>query len=236
MSLKVALVEDDPSLARAIRSGLEDEGIESHWFASAEAAWPLLSQSTVDVAVLDIMLPEIDGLMLLEKMRKNRVMTPVIILTALGSIQDRVSGLNAGADDYLVKPFEMPELVARIHAITRRNQRIEGSTLVYGDLRLELTTRRAFRDGKELGLSPTELALIELFIRRADQVITRRMLCEQLWDSSWEGETNVIEVHINRLRGKVDKAFASPLIHTVRGKGYMLAEKPTAQTSMENPS
>lgn len=237
MFMKTILVEDDPSLARAILSGLEDEGIHCLWFPNAEEAWSELQQETAGVAILDIMLPETDGLMLLEKMRKNRITTPVLLLTALGSIQDRVVGLNAGADDYLVKPFEMPELIARLHAIARRSQRIEGSTLAYGPLRLELTTRRAFRDGKELGLSPTEMSLLELFMRRADQVVTRRMLCEQLWDSSWEGETNVIEVHINRLRGKVDKSFPTTLIHTVRGRGYVLSEKaPTSSNAPTTPS
>ncbi len=120
----------------------------------------------------------------------------------------------------------MPELLARLVAITRRSRRIEGSTLEYGPLRLEVTTRRLYRDGKELVLSPTELSLLELFMRHSEQIMTRQMLCEQLWDSSWEGETNVIEVHINRLRGKVDKGFEKPLIHTVRGRGYVLSDKP----------
>lgn len=226
MPVQVCLIEDDPSLATAIRNGLSDEGILCKWYSSAEEAWPALQLQGDDAIILDMMLPGMSGLELLGRTRKNRITTPVLILTALGSIDDRVAGLDAGADDYLVKPFEMRELIARIVAVTRRNQRIEGTTLNLGPLRLELTNRRAFRDGKELGLSPTELSLLELLMRRSDQVVTRRMLCEQLWDSSWEGETNVIEVHINRLRGKVDKSFASPLIHTVRGKGYQLSETP----------
>ena len=233
MALRTVLVEDDPSLGRAIASGLEDDGILCNWYSNANDAWPSLSQSEYDVAVLDIMMPEVDGLSLLDRMRKNRITTPVLLLTALGSVQDRVVGLNAGADDYLVKPFEIPELIARLHAITRRNQRIEGAILVYGPVRLELTTRRAFRDGKELGLSPTEMSLLELLLRRADQAVTRRMLCEQLWEASWEGETNVIEVHINRLRGKIDKNFKSTLIHTIRGRGYMLSESPPTPNSAD---
>ncbi len=224
MTINVVLVEDDPNLATAICQGLQDDGIACRWSPSAEDAWPLIAQGTVDVVILDLMLPGMSGLEFLEKARANRIQTPVLILTALGSLDDRVNGLNAGADDYLVKPFEMPELSARITAIARRNRRIEGTILSHGPLRIELTTRRAFRDGKELALSPTELSLLELLVRHADQIVTRRMLCEQLWDASWEGETNVIEVHINRLRGKLDRGFEKPLIHTVRGRGYQLSE------------
>jgi DNA-binding response OmpR family regulator len=132
----------------------------------------------------------------------------------------------AGADDYLVKPFELKELHARIVANIRRNQQQEGPVLTFGPLRLELTTRRAFREGKELRLSPTEISLLELFIRHENQVLSRKMLYHQLWESNWESETNVIEVHINRLRSKVDRGFSKSLIHTVRGRGYMLSENP----------
>jgi DNA-binding response OmpR family regulator len=160
----------------------------------------------------------------LKSVRAGRDQTPILILSALGTTEHRVKGLNEGADDYLVKPFEMRELHARLVAITRRSRKIEGNVLTFGPLRLELTTRRAFRDGKELKLSPTEISLLELFIRHENKILTRKMLYHQLWDTNWESETNVIEVHINRLRSKVDKGFDKPLIHTLRGRGYVLSE------------
>lgn len=223
----VLLVEDDPALANAIIQGLQDEKIECKWSDSLASARQAVETDKPEAIILDLMLGNENGLDLLNELRANRQPTPVLILTALGLLENRVEGLNAGADDYLVKPFQMPELLARLVAITRRSRRIEGSTLLYGPLRLEVTTRRLYRDGKELVLSPTELSLLELFMRHSEQIMTRQMLCEQLWDSSWEGETNVIEVHINRLRGKVDKGFEKPLIHTVRGRGYVLSDKQT---------
>lgn len=224
--LTAILIEDDPDLARAIQAGLGDEGIAVQWFDQTTSARSACMRPDTDVIILDRMLPGQNGMEFLKSLRDQRMTIPVILLTALGTVEDRVTGLREGADDYLVKPFSMRELTARIQALSRRSQRIEGPLLTYGPLRLELTTRRAFREGKELGLSPTELTLLELFMRRPEQVLTRGMLCEQLWDSSWDGETNVIEVHINRLRGKIDRPFAFPLIHTVRGKGYTLTESP----------
>ncbi len=228
MALRVLLIEDDASLASAIENGLRDAGVICRSALDVESVWREFDPNEVDVIILDLMLGAESGLDVLQKIRERRYTTPVLILTAFGSLEDRVKGLNMGADDYMVKPFEMPELLARLSALTRRSRRIEGTTLTYGPLRLELTTRRAFRDGKELGLSPTELVLIELFMRRAETVLTRQMLCEQLWDESWQGATNVIEVHINRLRGKVDRGFDQSLIQTVRGRGYLLTLQPSS--------
>ena len=154
--------------------------------------------------------------------RKAGVRTPVMMLTALGSVDDRVQGLNAGADDYLVKPFAFAELLARLEAICRRSQDRPGSTLTVGPIKLDLATRRVTRDGTEITLTPTEFSLLEFLMRYAGQVVTRKMLCEQLWESDWEGTTNVIEVHINRLRTKLQKGTKEPLIHTIRGRGYAL--------------
>lgn len=236
MPKKVLLVEDDPSLADAIREGLSDEGIEAIIVSTVASAIEAVRTSKPDAVILDLMLSDEYGIDVLKSMRARRDQTPVIILSALGTLEHRVTGLDEGADDYLVKPFEMRELIARLIAVTRRSRKIEGQILTFGPLRLELTTRRAFRDDKELKLSPTEISLIELFIRHENQILTRKMLCHQLWDDSWEGETNVIEVHINRLRGKIDKGFSVPLIHTVRGRGYILSETVPKVTREESRS
>ncbi len=236
MPKNVVLIEDDPSLATAIREGLSDAGIQSVLANTVASGLEAIREKRPDAIILDLMLSDENGLDVLKSIRERRDQTPVLILTALGSLENRVDGLHAGADDYLVKPFEMQELLARLVAITRRSRKIEGTTLSYGDLRLELTTRRAFRDGKELRLSPTEIAIVELFMRHENQILTRKMLCHQLWDSTWEGETNVIEVHINRLRGKIDKGFDKPLIHTVRGRGYMMSEtSPSVRDDEQSP-
>jgi DNA-binding response OmpR family regulator len=224
MPRKVLVVEDDPILSDAIREGLSDSGIEAEIASNAHDAIEAIRTRRPDAVVLDLMLGSESGLDVLRSVRAQRDQTPILILSALGTTEHRVKGLNEGADDYLVKPFEMKELHARLVAITRRGRKIAGTVLSYGPLRLELTTRRAFRDNKELKLSPTEIALLELFIRHENQILTRRMLYHQLWDANWESETNVIEVHINRLRSKVDKGFDKPLIHTLRGRGYLLSE------------
>jgi two-component system OmpR family response regulator len=187
--------------------------------------------------VLDLMLGNESGMDVLKSVRASRDQTPILILSALGATENRVAGLHEGADDYLVKPFEMKELHARLVAITRRGRKIVGDVLTFGPLRMELTTRRAFRDNKELKLSPTEISLLELFIRHENQILTRKMLYHHLWDTNWESETNVIEVHINRLRSKVDKGFDKPLIHTLRGRGYILSETvPAHRETIETES
>ncbi len=228
MATKVLLVEDDPVLADAIREGLSDEGIITVGVSSVSEALEAMRTQRPDTLILDLMLAGESGLDVLRTVRSHRDQTPIIIISALGTTEQRVKGLLAGADDYLVKPFEIKELYARIVALVRRSQRQEGPILSFGPLRLELTTRRAFRDGKELKLSPTEISLLELFIRRENQVLSRKMLYHQLWESDWESETNVIEVHINRLRSKVDRGFPNPLVHTIRGRGYMLSENPSS--------
>jgi two-component system OmpR family response regulator/two-component system copper resistance phosphate regulon response regulator CusR len=157
------------------------------------------------------------------------VRTPVLILSALGSIDERVEGLNAGADDYLIKPFSFPELLARLAAITRRAINVTSQRLLVGPLALDLSVRRVTRDGAYIELTPTEFSLLEFLMRNAGQVLTRKMLCEHLWDSYWEGVTNVIEVHIARLRGKIDRDFDQPLLQTVRGRGYVLRVDASAQ-------
>jgi two-component system OmpR family response regulator/two-component system copper resistance phosphate regulon response regulator CusR len=168
------------------------------------------------------MLPGLSGLDLLKQLRGQGVRTPVLVLSALSTVDERVSGLQAGADDYLIKPFAFPELLARLNVITRRMMQQNATTLTVGPLTLDLSNRWAEREGRRIELTPTEFRLLEYLARNMNQVVTRRMLCEHLWEADWEGVTNVIEVHINRLRSKIDRDFETPLLHTVRGRGYVL--------------
>jgi two-component system OmpR family response regulator/two-component system copper resistance phosphate regulon response regulator CusR len=224
--LNVLIVEDDAVLGKSVRQGLVEQGNDCHWSRNGSQAVELISTGQFDAVILDIMLPDVDGLKLLTTIRQAGIAVPVILLTALGSVADRVAGLNAGADDYLVKPFAFPEVLARLQAITRRDRSRPSATVTAGPLQLDLTTRRATRNGKEVDLTPTEFSILEFLMRFGGQVVTRKMLCEHLWEADWEGTTNVIDVHINRLRGKIDRGFETPLIHTIRGRGYAL--RPTA--------
>lgn len=220
--MNVLIIEDDTVLGKAIRQGLEEAGHQCMWAKTGERGLDLASAQKSDAIVLDLMLPDLAGLDLLREIRVQGIQTPVIILTALGSVDERVAGLQAGADDYLVKPFAFPELLARLLAITRRSLQQTSQQMAVGPLALDLSVRRVTRDGRDIDLTPTEFSLLEFLMRNAGQVVTRRMLCEHLWDADWEGVTNVIEVHINRLRGKIDRDFDTPLLHTVRGRGYVL--------------
>lgn len=219
--MDILLIEDDASLGRAIQKGLEGAGHQCTWIRDGAHGLKEIESHHYDVAVLDLLLPDLNGIELLKTARAKGNMTPVIILTALGALNHRVDGLNAGADDYLVKPFEFPELLARLAAITRRAKERPSTQLAVGPISLDMTTRIVKRGDQEINLTPTEFTLLEYLLRYAGQVVTRKMLCEHLWDSDWEGVTNVIEVHINRLRGKIDRGFEEPLIQTVRGRGYV---------------
>lgn len=220
--VRVLVIEDDPVLGRAITKGLTDQGDRCQWSDNGLSGLEMAAREPFDAVVLDLMLPDMPGLDLLKKLRNEQNDVPVLILTALGSIDDRVTGLNAGADDYLVKPFAFAELSARLDAIRRRAQRGTTTMLRVGDLEMELTTRKVQRAGRDIELTPTEFRLLEYLMRNSDQVVTRRMLCEHLWEADWEGVTNVIEVHINRLRSKINKGDEPQMIHTVRGSGYVL--------------
>lgn len=221
-TLEILMVEDDGILGKAVARGLEDAGLTCSWVRSGQRGLELASSQKFHAIILDLMLPDLSGIEVLKNLRHQGVQVPVLILTALGSVQERVTGLEAGADDYLLKPFALPELLARLKAITRRSQKPALQHLRVGSISLDLSTRRFSREGKEVDLTPTESSLLEFLMRNADQVVTRKMLCEHLWESDWEGVTNVIEVHINRLRGKIDRDFEKQLIQTVRGRGYVL--------------
>lgn len=220
--MNLLLIEDDHILGKAVQRGLIAAGHECHWERNGNRGFEEATSQQFEAIVLDLMLPEMSGLEVLTTLRKQGQRTPVLVLTAMGSVEDRVQGLNAGADDYLVKPFVFAELLARLEAICRRVNDRPSTMLQVGPLTLNLTNRRVARGEMELQLTPTEFSLLEFLMRYAGQVVSRKMLCEHLWDSNWEGVTNVIEVHINRLRSKVDRGFDEPLIQTVRGRGYAL--------------
>ena len=218
--MHLLVVEDDVVLGKALQRGLSEAGFECTWLRNGRKGLEAAGGQQFDAVVLDLMLPDLPGLDVLRTLRSKGIQTPVVVLTALGSVEERVMGLQAGADDYLVKPFAFAELTARIDAVCRRTAIRPAPTLQAGDLELDLATRRVTRAGLEIDLTPTEFSLLEFLMRHAGQVVTRRMLCEHLWESDWEGATNVIEVHINRLRGKLDRGLEKSMIQTVRGRGY----------------
>jgi two-component system OmpR family response regulator/two-component system copper resistance phosphate regulon response regulator CusR len=220
--MNLLVVEDDQALGDALQRGLREAGHGCQWARSGQHGFEEAISQKFDALILDLMLPDLPGMDVMRQIRKAGVRTPVLILTALGSVDDRVKGLNSGADDYLVKPFAFAELLARLEAISRRHKDRPGTLLQAGPLALDLAKRCVTRNGTEISLTPTEFSLLEYLMRYAGQVVTRKMLCEHLWEADWEGVTNVVEVHINRLRGKVDKGFDEPLIQTVRGRGYLL--------------
>jgi two-component system OmpR family response regulator/two-component system copper resistance phosphate regulon response regulator CusR len=220
--MNLLVIEDDLSLGKAIQRGLVEGSHQCQWVRGGKRGLDEAQSQQFDAIVLDLMLPDMDGMEIMRSLREMGIRTPVLILTAMSAVEDRVSGLNAGADDYLVKPFAFAELIARLEAIVRRASDKPSTTLKAGALSLDLTNRRVTRDGKEVILTPTEFSLLEFLMRYAGQVVTRKMLCEHLWESDWEGVTNVVEVHINRLRGKIDRGHDEPLIQTVRGRGYVL--------------
>lgn len=220
--MDVLVIEDDPVIGKSLKQGFQEAGYGCTWVKDGVRGLEEGLTQQADVVVLDLMLPEKPGLDVLRELRRKGVRTPVLLLTALGTVEERVTGLHAGADDYIVKPFALAELLARVEAVARRSTARPSPKLESADLSLDLATRRVTRGGKEIDLTPTEFSLLEFLMRNAGMPVTRKMLCEHLWDSYWESTTNVIEVHINRLRNKVDRGFEKPLIETVRGRGYAI--------------
>ena len=221
---RILVVEDDKDVANFIVKGLKEAGHVVEHADNGRDGLFMAASETFDAIVLDRMLPGgVDGLRLLETLRSQNNTTPVMFLSALAQVDDRVRGLKAGGDDYMTKPFAFAELLARVEALTRRGKS-EGPTtkLVVGDLEVELLSRGVRRAGQKIDLQPREFRLLEFLMRHAGQVVTRTMLLEGVWDYHFDPQTNVIDVHVSRLRQKVDKPFASPLIHTVRNAGYML--------------
>ena len=221
--MQVSIIEDDPLIARAVSTAIREAGHDCHWVADGEAAIRDQTLLGSDLVVLDLMLPKVPGLDVLRMARAQGVRTPVIVLTARGGMPDKLEGFETGADDYLIKPFAMDELLARIDAVHRRTSDKPTMNLEVGDLSLSLANQRLMLAGQKIDLTPTEFSILELFMRFHGQVVTRKMLCEHVWGFDWDGPTNVIEVHINRLRGKIDKDREQSYLRTIRGRGYALA-------------
>jgi two-component system OmpR family response regulator len=224
--MRVLLVEDDRDVAAYLEKGLKEQGYTVDLGKDGKTGLFLASTEQYDVMVIDRMLPELDGLAIVRAIRANGDRAPVLILSTLGEVDDRVEGLRAGADDYLTKPFAFSELLARIEALVRRATAPAGNETVLraGDLELDLLARVARRAGQVIELQPREYRLLEYLMRHTGQVITRTMLLEQVWDYHFDPQTNVIDVHVSRLRSKIDKGFDKPLLHTVRGAGYVIDE------------
>ena len=222
--MRILLVEDDAHTAGFISKGLREDGHAVDNADNGRDGLFLATTEAYDAVILDRMLPALDGLTVLQTLRGAGNATPVLLLTALGDVDHRVEGLRAGADDYLVKPFAYSELSARLDSIARRVQASGGkpTRLRVADLELDLLTREAQRDGKRIELLPREFRLLEYLMRQAERVVTRTMLLEAVWDYHFDPQTNVIDVHISRLRQKIDAGFPKPLLHTVRGAGYRL--------------
>jgi len=221
--MRILVIEDDPAVAQYVVKGLDSSGHEVDHVADGQDGLRVATDKPFDVMVVDRMLPGMDGLKVVETIRAAENQTPVLILSALGDVDDKVQGLKAGGDDYLVKPFAFPELLARIEALARRaSLKDEVTSLKVDGLTMDLLARRVLREGKEIDLKPREFQLLEYMMRNEGQVVTRAMLLEAVWEYHFDPQTNVIDVHISRLRQKIDKDFDTTLIHTVRGVGYVL--------------
>src|SRR5215212_4565746 len=223
--MRALLVEDDATIAGFVARGLREAGFAVDHASDGESGLHLATAGTYDVAIVDLMLPKLDGLGLIQAMRQRRLTTPVLILSARHTVDDRVRGLELGGDDYLTKPFAFPELLARVHALIRRASGAPTSTqIAVGDLTLDLMSRRATRAGRDLEpLRPREFALLEYLMRNAGRVVSKTMILSHVWDYSFDPRTNVVDVLVFRLREKIDRGFGTKLIHTVRGIGYVLA-------------
>lgn len=221
--MKLLLIEDDPTTAAYIVKGLREEGHVVDHLSDGRDGMVQAMSGGYDVLIVDRMLPGLDGLSLVRALRSAKVTVPAIFLTAIGGVDDRIEGLQAGGDDYLVKPFAFGELSARISVLARRTtQPVAETVLTAGDLRMDLIARTVTRGGTPIDLLPREFALLEHLLRRKGRVQTRTMLLEAVWDLSFDPQTNVVETHVSRLRAKVDKPFERELIHTVRGAGYKI--------------
>jgi two-component system copper resistance phosphate regulon response regulator CusR len=220
--VKILVVEDEKKASAYLRKGLAENGFVVDVASDGEEGLHLALTGDYEMVVLDVMLPGRDGWSVIGELRRSGVQTPVLFLTARDGLPDRVKGLNLGADDYLVKPFAFSELLARLRSILRRGPARQPETLRRADLEIDFVRHRAARGGKRLDLTPKEFALLALLARRAGEVLSRTAIAEQVWDMNFDGGTNVVDVHVRRLRSKVDEPFERKLIHTVRGVGYVL--------------
>jgi DNA-binding response OmpR family regulator len=226
--LRILVIEDNPKMAGGIRRGLVEHGYAVDVCHCGHEGETLAAATPYDVIILDLMLPDRDGLDVCRSLRRRKVRTPILVLTALSSTREKVVGLDAGADDYLTKPFEFDELVARVRALLRRGQATEAAKLAYADLEVNVTGRTVTRTGVKVDLSNKEFALLEYLVRNPDRVLGRQMIAEKVWDMNYEPTSNVIDVYISSLRRKVDKGFDFPLIHTIIGVGYRFGREADA--------
>jgi two-component system, OmpR family, response regulator len=224
-AMRLLLVEDDAKIATFIAKGLKAAGYAVDHATDGEKGLQLAMTEPYDIAIIDIMLPKLDGLSLIERMREAKIRTPILTLSAKGAVEDRVKGLQAGSDDYLTKPFAFSELLARAQALIRRASGLtEPTRLHVSDLSVNLLTREVTRSGKKIELQPLEFSLLEYLMRNAGRVVSKTMIMEHVWDYNFDPQTNVVEARICRLRDKIDRDFDKSLIHTVRGVGYVLKE------------
>jgi two-component system copper resistance phosphate regulon response regulator CusR len=224
--VRVLLVEDDEKVASFVRRGLVQEGFSVDLSRDGSDAFHQVLHEPYDVVVLDILIPFMDGFEVLGQIRRHGCRVPVLILSAKDGVEDRIRGLNEGADDYLVKPFSFDELTARIRVLLRRRSDFEQSVVRVGDLEMDLAARKVTRSGERINLTPKEFSLLEYLVRHHGTVVTRTMIAEHVWDQHFDTFTNVIDVYIRYLRSKIDDAFPKKLIHTIRGVGYVLSEDP----------
>ena len=222
--MRVLVVEDNPEMGRHLQQGLTEHGFTVDLVSESQAALAYGATGVYDLVIADRSLPGCDGVEVLRHLRARGVKAPCIFVTARGAVEDRVQGLDAGGDDYLVKPFSFAELLARIRAIARRGPESQPAVLQVADLRLDPVAMTAERAGRRLDLTSKQFTLLSYLMRHAGQVVSRAMLLEHVWNFEFDGLTNVVDVHINRLRGKIDRGFDRPLIHTLRGVGYVLRE------------
>jgi two-component system, OmpR family, response regulator len=224
-SMRLLIIEDDRDAADYLVKAFREVGHVADHAADGEEGLSLALDGGYDVLIVDRMLPKLDGLTVIGRLRSKNVTTPALILSALGAVDDRVKGLRAGGDDYLPKPYSFSELLARVEVLARRHVgRGEDTQYRVGDLELDRLSHRVVRGKEEIQLQPREFRLLEYLMKHAGQVVTRTMLLENVWDYHFDPQTNVIDVHISRLRSKIDKGFAQPLLHTVRGAGYMIRD------------
>ena len=224
--MRVLIIEDNPKMATAIQRGLTAHGYAADACHTGYEGEELAAIEPYDMVILDVMLPDRDGVDVCRNLRRRDIKKPVLILTALSGMHDKVAGLDAGADDYLTKPFEFEELLARVRALLRRGEASEGRTLRYEDLELDLYTRTADRAGEAYELSNKEFGLLEYLMRNPNRVLSRTQIAEKVWDMNFDSDTNVVEVAVRRLRAKIDNTFEKKLLHTVRGMGYVMEERP----------
>ena len=222
--MRILVVEDEKKVAGFIKKGLEEETYAVDVAVDGEEGFAMAEANQYDLIVLDLMLPKIDGLEVLTRCREKKINTPIILLTAKDSVEDKVTGLNKGADDYLTKPFAFSELLARIRSLLRRGQGETKTVLSLADLSLDMVSHKVNRNGQEVELTGKEYSLLEYFMRNQGKVLTRTMIAEHVWDYNFDTFTNVIDVYINHLRKKIDKDHPKKLLHTLRGVGYVLKE------------